>query len=113
MRKPFTTLSVLFGLGLLPLGFFTSGTFSQHVPPLSNAASRADAGVIGLYSPAQTGGCVDLKAYDEAAPRSETFFSAKQNAPFLLGTSRAFPLRFRMILALKIPRYIFHSVLNI
>jgi hypothetical protein len=111
VKKPLATFSALLGLGLLSLGFH--GTFSQHVPPRLNAASRTDAGILKLHSRAGAGGCVDLKAYDEAAPRSESFFDAKQNAPFSLRSSPVFPFRFRMILALKIPRYIFNSVLNI
>src|SRR5919109_4750516 len=115
VKKQLSALSVLLSLGFLSPGFFANGTFSwttQHVPPLLNAASRADASVVKLYSPAKAGGRIALKTYDEPTPRSESFLSAKQNAGFSLRSFTVFPFRFKVILAVKIPRYIFKSVLN-
>ena len=115
VKKKLSALSVWLSLGLLSPGFFFNGTFSwtSHVPPMLNAASRADASVVELYSPAKVGRHVDLKTCDEPTPRSESFLSAKQNAGFSLRSFTVFPFRLKVILAAKIPRYIFKSVLNI
>jgi hypothetical protein len=116
VKKQLSMLSVLFGLGFLSLGLLTCATFSwtvQRVSPPLSVTARADGDSVKLHFPAKAGRRVDLTVYDEPTPRSEGFFSAKQSAEFSLRRIMVFPFRFKCILPLTIPRYIFKSVLNI
>jgi len=107
----------LFSLEFLTLGFFANGTFSwrtQHVLPLLKVASHTDAGAVTLDSPAKTDGGFVLERYGELTPRSGGFLAAKENGGISLRSSFVVsPVFFRIILAPKVSRYIFKSVLSI
>jgi len=118
VNKQLSTLPVLFSLGLLSLGFFTPGTFSwttEHVlvPRLLNATSRTDASVAQSYSQAKAGGRIDLTADDEPTPCSGKFLTARVIWQVSVISFVIVPLRFRIIFAPKVSRYISKSVLNI
>ena len=115
VKKKLSVLSVLFSLEFLSLGFFTNGTFpwSTHVPPLVKAASHTHARAVKLDSPAKTDGRFALERYSEHTPRSGVFLTTKENAGVSFRRSMVVPLFFRIILAPKVSRYIFKSVLNI
>ena len=115
-KKTLFVLSALFSLEFLSLGFFTNGIFSwtaRHVPPLLNAASHTNARAVKLDSPVRTDGRFVFEKYGELTPRSAGFLTAKENAEFRLRSVMVVPLRFRIILAPKVSRYIAKSVLNI
>jgi hypothetical protein len=116
VKKKLSALSVLFGLEFLSLGFLTNGTFSwstQYVPPLLKAASHTHARAVKLDSPAKTDGRFVLERYGEPTPRSRVFLTAKENAKVSLRRFVVVRLFSRIILALKVSRYISKSVLNI
>jgi hypothetical protein len=116
VKKKLSVLSVLFSLEFLSLGFFTNGTFSwstHYVPPLLKAASHTHARAVKLDSPAKTDGRFVLERYSEPTPCSGGFLTAKENAKVSLGSFVVVPLFSRTILAPKVSRYIFKSVLNI
>jgi hypothetical protein len=116
VKKKLSVLSVLFSLEFLSLGFFTNGTFSwstHYVPPLVKAASHTHARAVKLDSPAKTDGRFALERYTDHTPRSGVFLTTKENAGVSFRKSMVVPLFFRIILAPKVSRYIFKSVLNI
>jgi len=116
VKKTLFALAVLFSLEFLSLGFFTDGIFSwtnQHVPPLLEAASHANASAVKLDSLAKTDRRFALERCDDATPRSRGFLTVKENAEFSLRSFMVVPFRFRIILAPKVSRYISKSVLNI
>jgi|SRR4030095_529025 hypothetical protein len=116
VKKKLCVLSVLFSLEFLSLGFFTNGTFpwsTHYVPPLLKAASHTNASAVKLDSPAKTDDRFVLEMSDELKPRSGGFLTAKANAGVSFRRSMVVPLFFRIILAPKVSRYIFKSVLNI
>ena len=116
VKKQLSALSVLFSLEFLSLGFFTNGAFSwstHYVPPLLKAASHTHARAVKLDSPAKTDGRFVLERYSEPTPCSGGFLTAKENAKVSLGSFVVVPLFSRTILAPKVSRYIFKSVLNI
>src|SRR5437867_4139901 len=116
VKKTALALSVLFSLEFLSLGFFANGTFpwsTQHVLPLLKVASHTDAGAVTLDSPAKTDGRFVLERYSESTPRSGSFLTAKENTEVPLRSFVIARLFFRNILAPKVSRYIFKSVLNI
>jgi len=105
-------LPALFGLEFLFLGFFTNGIFSwtvRHVAPLLKGAPRTPESTVKLNFPAKT----VLEGYTGATSRSAEFLTANKNAKFSLKNLTTVPLRFRIILAPKVSRYISKSVLNI
>jgi hypothetical protein len=115
-KKQLSALSVFFSLEFLFLGLFPNGTFSwtnQYVPPLLKAAAHTDARAVRLDSPAKTDGGFVLERYGELTPRSGGFLGAKETAEVFLQSFIVVPLSFRFILAPKVSRYIFKSVLNI
>lgn len=116
VKKKVAGLAVLVGLEFLFLGLFTNGTFSwtnQYVPPLLKAAAHTDARAVRLDSPVKTDGRFVLERYTEPTPRSGSFLTAKENTEVPLRSFVIVRLFFRIILAPKVSRYIFKSVLNI
>jgi len=116
VKKTALALSVLFSLEFLCLGLFTNGTFSwtnQYVTPLLKAAAHTDARAVRLDSPAKTDGRFVLERYSESTPRSGSFLTAKENTEVPLRSFVIARLFFRIILAPKVSRYIFKSVLSI
>jgi len=116
VKKKLSALSVLFSLEFLSLGFLTNGTFSwstQHVPPLLKAASHAHARAVKLDSPAETDGGFVLESDGESKARSATFLTTNDPAQVFLRSFVVVRLFSRIILAPKVSRYIFKSVLNI
>jgi len=115
-KKTLFVLSALFSLEFLSLGFFTNGIFAwtvRHVPPMLRAAPHSPDSAVKLNSPAKTDSCLVLERYAELTPHSAGFLTANENAGFSLRNLRVVPLRFRIILAPKVSRYISNSVLNI
>jgi hypothetical protein len=115
-QKTLFVLSVLFGLEFFSLGFFAKGISSRtarHVPPLLKTAPHSPESAVTLDSPAKTDSRFILEKYADLTPGSTGFLSANENARFSLKNSRIVPLRFRIILAPKVSRYISKSVLNI
>ena len=115
-KKTLFVLSALFSLEFLSLGFFTNGIFSwtvRHVPPLLKAAPYTHDSAVKLDSPAKSDSRFVLERYAELTPDSAGFLTANENAEFSLRNLRVVPLRFRIILAPKVSRYISKSVLNI
>ena len=114
VKKTALALSVLFSLEFLSLGLFTNGTFSwtrQYIPPLLKEALHTDAGVVKLDSPAQTDGGFVFERYGEVTPRTGEFLAAKETAEVFLRSFIVIPLSLRIILAPKVSRHIFKSVL--
>jgi hypothetical protein len=104
----------LVGFEFLFLGLFTNGTFSwtgQYVPILIKEALHTDAGGVKLDSPAKPdGGCV-IERYGELTSGSGSFLAAKETAEVFLRNFIVLPLSLRIVLAPKVSRYIFKSVL--
>ena len=114
IKKTALALSAWFSLEFLFLGLFPNGTFArtnQYVPPLLRAASHTDAGVIKLVSPAKTDGAPVLESYGEVTPGSGSFLAANEIAEVFLQSFIVVPLSFRFILAPKVSRYLYKSVL--
>ena len=114
VKKTALALSVLFSLEFLFLGLFANETFAwtnQYVPPLLEAASRTDAGIVKLDSPAKTDGASILESYGEVTPRSGGFLAANDTAEVFLQSFIVVPLSFRFIPAPKVSRYLSKSVL--
>jgi hypothetical protein len=115
-KKTLFVLSALFSLEFLSLGFFTNGIFSwtaRHVPPMLKAARHSPDSAVKLDSPAKTDSRFVLERYAEQTPRSAGCLTANENTEFSPRNLRVVPLRFRIILAPKVSRYISKSVLNI
>lgn len=115
-KKTLFVLPALFGLEFLFLGFFTNGIFSwtvRHVTPLLKGAPRTPESTVELNFPAKTVRRCVLEGYTEPTSRSAEFLTPNQNAKFSLKNLTTVPLRFRIILAPKVSRYISKSVLNI
>ena len=84
---------------------------NQYVPPLLRAASHTDARVVKLVSPAKTDGAPVLENYGEVTPGSGSFLAANETAEVFLQSFIVVPLSFRFILAPKVSRYLYKSVL--
>jgi uncharacterized membrane protein YedE/YeeE len=115
-KKTLFVLSVLFGVEFFSLGFSAKGIFSwtaRHVAPLLQAAPHTHDSAVKLESPAKSDGHVVFEKYAELTPDSAGFLTGNGNADFSLRNSRVVSLRFRIILAPKVSRYISKSVLNI
>ena len=116
VNKKLSAWSVLLSLEFLSLGFFANGTFiwSSIFPPLVEAASHTHPGAVKLDSPAKTDSLFALERSSEHTFRSRVFLATKENAGVSLRRSSVFVRLFpRMILAPKVSRHIFKSVLNI
>lgn len=116
VKKQLTALSVLASLEFLSLGFFTHGTFSwstQYVPPLVKAASQTDAKAVKLDSPAKSDSRFVFKGVWRTDTRSGSFLTAKENAGVSFRSFVVLPVFSTIILAPKVSRYIFKSVLNL
>jgi hypothetical protein len=114
VKKTPLALSVLFSLGFLSLGLFTNRTLSwasQYVPPLLNAASHIDARTVKLDSPSKADGRFVLENYGESTPPSGALLAAKETVGISRRRFVVSPLFLRTILAPKVSRYIFKSVL--
>jgi hypothetical protein len=116
VKKKFAALAVLLSLEFLSPGLFTNGIFSyanEYGPPLLQALSHTDAGVVKLDSSAKTDGGFVLESYGEPTPRSAVLLTAEENRGTSVRRFLVSPLFFRIILAPKVPRYISKSVLNL
>jgi hypothetical protein len=114
VKKTSLALSVLFSLGFLSLGLFTNRTLSwtsQHVPLLLNAASYIDARTVKLDSPSKSDGRFVLDSYGESRPPSGVFLAAQETVGIFRRRFVVRPLFLRTLLAPKVSRYIFKSVL--
>jgi uncharacterized membrane protein YedE/YeeE len=115
-KKTLFVLPALFGLEFLFLGFFTNGIFSwtvRHVAPLLKGAAGTPERTVQLNFPAKIVHGFALEGYNDRTPRSAGFLIANENAKFSLKNLTTVPLRFRVILAPRVSRYISKSVLNI
>jgi hypothetical protein len=114
VKQTSLSLPVLFSLVFLSLGLFTNRNFSwtsQYVPPLLSAASHIDARTVQLVSPSKADGRFVLENFGESTPSSGVFLASKETVGISLRRFFVSPLFLRTILAPKVSRYIFKSVL--
>jgi hypothetical protein len=109
MKNKVAALAVLFGIELLSLGLFTSGTSWSN--QYTTAAAQIDASAVKLGSPATTAGGLVLGSYIEPTPRSGVFLTARENAGVSHRRLVVSPLFFKGILAPKVSRHISKSAL--
>ena len=109
MKNKVAALAVLFGIELLSLGLFTSGTSWSNQHTLAGAQS--DASAVKLDSPGKTDGGLVFGSYVEPTPRSGVFLTARENVGISHRRLVVSPLFFKSILAPKVSRHISKSVL--
>src|SRR5262245_42419114 len=94
-----------------------SGTVHQRNFSWSNqyilAATQTDATTVKLASPAKTDDVFVSGSNGEPTSRSGAFLTAKESLEISARSFVASPLFCRIILAPKVSRYIFKSVLNL
>ena len=107
---------VLLSVEFLSLSLFTNEIFAwtaQPISPLLKTASHDDASAAKMDFAVTTAARFVLEMYGEPTPRSRVFLTAKENAKVSLRSFVVVRLFSRIILALKVSRYIAKSVLNI
>ena len=105
-----------FSLESLSQVLVTEGTFFRsppNVPPLFNAVSHNNVRAVKLCTPEKTAGRFAFEKHSEPVSCAADCLAAKENTAVSPRNFLAAPHFFRGILAPKISRYIFKSVLNI
>ena len=116
MKKIFLAALILSSVEILSLSFVTNEIFAGTAQPILsflNTASHRDAGAARIDFPATTVTRFVLAIYGEVTPRSEGFFTAKENPSVMPPSVAVMRYFFTMNFAPKVSRYIANSVLNI
>src|SRR5262249_32338517 len=112
VKKKLAAVAVLFPLECLSLRLCTNGNFSWSNQDIL-AATQTDAPTVKLGSPAETDDGFVSGGYGEPTLPSRIFLTAKESLEIFARSCFGSPFFCRIILARKVPRYIFKSVLNL
>ena len=116
-KKTLFVGSVLFGLEFLTLAVVfgrISAWSHQRLSALpKTAAPSVDAPPVGVNAPAHSDGSVVLATFGESTPDLGRLFAITERAPLFFQSRPAVPACFKLVLAPKVSRHIFKSVLNI
>jgi len=112
VKKKLAAVAVLFTLECLSLRLCTNGNFSWSNQYIL-AATQTDATTVKLGSPAKTDDVFVSGSYGEPTLHSGIFLTAKESLEISARSCFVSPFFCRIILAPKVSRYIFKSVLNL